>query len=87
MDKREAVLRDKPIRIPLQFTDVLAGQDHLCPVALSVGDLVERGTLGHDDRGCDAKPGGMISDGLGVVSGGDGDDAALAFVLAKRQQF
>ncbi len=43
------------------------------------GDFYERGHHGHHDDGADAALGGVVGDGLSVISGGGGDESAAAF--------
>ena len=87
MDERRAGARRRFRRRSCwQSASVSPSDDHLGAEPAGGGDLHERRRLRHDDGRRNAEPLGVVGDGLGVVAGRHGDDAARAFVRRQRQQ-
>jgi hypothetical protein len=62
------------------FVEIVAVEDDFGSVVAGRGDFDQRREDGHADLRADAVLGGVIGDGLGMIAGGGGDDAAGAFV-------
>ncbi len=81
---------------PLGLTDGLelgpgvgqagAGLHHPSPQAAGVDHLGERGGGRHDDRGRQTEPGREVGHPLGVVAGGEGDQAPIPIGLGQGPQ-
>jgi hypothetical protein len=68
------------------FVVTLPVEDDFGSISASGGDLDLRCGEGHDDLCADAALRGVESYSLGVIAGARGDDSALAFSFAQREE-
>ena len=85
MDEHRAGARDPLLDDGVAIGQRLALEHHLGAEGAGGGDLHEGGVRRHDDGGVDAEALGVPGDGLGMIAGRHGDDAARAFLRAERQ--
>ena len=87
MNERQPVARGKvegQLHAVIKADPVL---DDGCTEIFGAFYLIKRGAFGHDDSGCDAQTGGVVSDALGVVARATSDDTRLFLGVCEGQQF
>uniref|UniRef100_A0A0N5A4T1 LigA n=1 Tax=Parastrongyloides trichosuri TaxID=131310 RepID=A0A0N5A4T1_PARTI len=85
-DEDIAVLGLKPLGLLGRAGEVEAVDDDVGAVGAGAVHLHEGGALGHDDGHRHAQAAAVIGQGLGVVAGRGGDDAALLLIRRQLQQ-
>ena len=87
MQEGEAVGAALADRLGAGLVVVGAVEDHVRTVVRSGSDLDQRRHERHDDACLNAVPAGVERDGLCVVAGAGGDDAAAALVVGEGEDF
>ncbi len=82
VDEKEALFLDQGLGGDLAVGQRLARQDDTGAMRPGALDLGRGRRLRHHDGGRDAEPLGMIGDGLRMIAGRHGDDAAGPFLSA-----
>src|SRR5690606_6311536 len=82
---RQAALRPDALRGGESLGEVSSGENHLGARGLRAGHLRERRETRHDDCGRNTEAPAVMRHGLGMITGGYGQDAAAALRLRQRQ--
>src|SRR5271168_2950278 len=87
MDESEGLFGAEAEGFLAGFVVIRAEEDYFGAVATRGGDFYERSGERHHDLRRDAAFGGVVRDGLRVIAGGVGDDAATALVRSEQENF
>src|SRR5277367_2376650 len=87
MDESEGLFGAEAEGFLAGFVVIRAEEDYFGAVAARGGDFYERSGERHHDLRRDAAFGGVVGDGLRVIAGGGGDDAATALVRSEQENF